>query len=154
MVPLTEDQTLVRELLNRGTLTLEQARVHPHRSVITQALGGPEPIRVALVHATLRRGDRLLLCTDGLYGDLPEDRMQQLLAQGLGPQPTLERMVEEALQRGGHDNITALLLDLDDPAFPLPLDDEPVRVVEPVLPPAPREAPALLSRLGRILGRK
>jgi len=154
LVPLTEDQTLVRELLAQGSLTPEQARVHPQRSVITQALGGPEPVRVVLATATLRRGDRLLLCTDGLYGDLPEERMAQLLGQTLAPQPTLERMLAETLERGGHDNITALLLDLDDPAFPLPLEGEPVRVVEPVLPTAVREAPDLLSRLGRILGRR
>jgi protein phosphatase len=153
LVPLTEDQTLVREMVNRGTLTPEQARVHPQRSVITQALGGPDPIRVAMVKATLRRGDRLLLCTDGLYGDLPDPRMEQILAQGLPAGPTLETMLEEALARGGHDNITALLLELTDPAFPLPLSGEPVRVVEPTVPPAVRKPQAILTRLGRILGR-
>jgi protein phosphatase len=152
LVALTEDQTLVREWVNQGTLTVEQARVHPQRSVITQALGGPEPIRVALGKATLRRGDRLLLCTDGLHGELAEDRIGEILGLGLPAQQTLERMLEEALARGGRDNITALLLELTDPAFPLPVAGEAVRVVEPLVP-APAANPDLLARLGRMLGR-
>jgi protein phosphatase len=154
LVALTEDQTLVRQMVNQGSLTPEQARNHPRRSIITQALGGPEPIQVALVKATLRRGDRLLLCTDGLYGDLPDARMEELLSLGLPARQTLERMLDEALARGGHDNITALLLELSDPAFPLPVANEPIRVVEPSVPAALRETSNLLSRLGRLLGRK
>ena len=73
---------------------------------------------MALVKATLRRGDRLLLCTDGLYGDLPDARMEELLSLGLPARQTLERMLDEALAQGGHDNITALLLELNDPACP------------------------------------
>jgi len=151
MVQLTEDQTLVRELINQGTLTVEQARVHPQRSVITQALGCSDPIHVVLGKATLRRGDRLLLCTDGLPGELTDSRIEQILASGLPAQQTLETMVEEALTLGGRDNITALLLELGDPAFALPLADEPIRVVEPAVPQL--EQPDLLARLGRILGR-
>jgi protein phosphatase len=152
MVLLTEDQTLVRELINQGSLTPEQARIHPQRSVITQALGGPEPIRVALGKATLRRGDRLLLCSDGLYGELRDERLEQILGMGLPAQQTLDLMLAEALTRGGRDNITALLLELGDPSFPLPLAGEGIRVVEPALP-ASGEPLRFLARLGRILGR-
>jgi protein phosphatase len=152
MVLLTEDQTLVREMINQGSITPEQARHHPQRSVITQALGGPD-VRVALGKATLRRGDRLLLCTDGLTGELEDARLEQILAQGLPAQQTLEQMLQEALAKGGRDNVTALLLELADPAFPLPVAGEAIRVVEPT-PPAPAESQRLLHRLGRILGRK
>jgi protein phosphatase len=152
MVLLTEDQTLVRELINQGSLTPEQARFHPQRSIITQALGGPDPLRVALGKVTLRRGDRLLLCTDGLPGELPDARLEELLAMALPGQQTLEKMLDEALAHGGRDNITALLLELSDPAFPLPLAGEPVRVVEPLLSADPVPTP-FLARLGRILRR-
>ena len=152
LVQLTEDQTLVRELINQGSLTAEQAKVHPQRSVITQALGCSDPLRVVLGKATLRRGDRLLLCTDGLHGELPDARLADLLGRGLPARETLELMLEEALARGGRDNITALLMELSDPAFPLPMPDEAVRVVEPALP-APALIPPLLARLSRILGR-
>lgn len=153
LLQLTEDQTLVRELINQGSLTPEQARVHPQRSVITQALGGPEPIRVALGKATLRRGDRLLLCTDGLPSELSDDRLAELLAMGLPAPATVERMLEEALERGGRDNLTALLLELNDSAFPLPLAGEPIRLVQPAVPADRSSQPDLLTRLGRILGR-
>jgi len=154
LVPITEDQTLVRQLVDEGRLTPEQARSHPRRSIITQALGGPEPIQVALVKATLRRGDRMLLCTDGLYGDLPDPRMAEILALGWPPERTLERMLQEALTQGGHDNITALLLDLSDPQFPLPTDQEPIRVVKPNPPAELQEPSGPLARLGRLLGSK
>ncbi len=152
LVQLTEDQTLVRELINQGSLTPEQAKVHPQRSVITQALGCSDPLRVVLGKATLRRGDRLLLCTDGLHGELNDARLAELLGRMLPARETLELMLEEALARGGRDNITALLMELSDPAFPLPMPGEPVRVVEPPLP-APALIPPLLARLNRILGR-
>jgi protein phosphatase len=152
LVQLTEDQTLVREWINQGSITPEQAKLHPQRSVITQALGCSDPLRVVLGKATLRRGDRLLLCTDGLHGELSDRRIAELLALGEPAQATLERMQAEALEKGGRDNITALLMELTDPAFPLPVPGEPVRVVEPALP-ASAAAPPLLSRIGRILGR-
>ena len=152
LVQLTEDQTLVRELINQGSLTPEQAKVHPQRSVITQALGCTDPLRVVLGKATLRRGDRLLLCTDGLHGELSDGRIAEILAMGEPARETLERMLQEALEHGGRDNITALLMELGDPAFPLPVPGEAIRVVEPALPASASSQP-LFSRIGRILGR-
>lgn len=151
LVQLTEDQTLVREMISAGSLTLEQAKVHPQRSMITQALGCPTPIQAVLGRVPLRRGDRLLLCSDGLPGELADDRLRDLLALDMAPKETLERMVAEALAHGGRDNITALLLTLDDPGFPLALDGEPVRVETPVISPEPPRTNDFFSRMGRIL---
>jgi protein phosphatase len=151
LVQLTEDQTLVREMISAGNLTVEQARTHPQRSMITQALGCPTPIHAVLGRVALRRGDRLLLCSDGLHGELADERLEALLAQGLSPKETLELMVEEALARGGRDNITALLLALDDPGFPLPVPGEGVKVVTPAVPVLAPETDSFLSRLSRIL---
>jgi len=103
--------------------------------------------------ATLRRGDRLLLCTDGLPGELSDGRLAELLAMGLPAPATVERMLEEALERGGRDNLTALLLELNDSAFPLPVAGEPIRLVQPAVPADRFSQPDLLTRLGRILGR-
>ncbi len=153
MVLLTEDQTLVREMINQGSLTPEQAAAPPPAQRDHPGPGRPGSVRVALGKATLRRGDRLLLCTDGLTGELADARLEQILAQGLPAQQTLEQMLQEALAKGGRDNVTALLLELADPAFPLPVAGEAIRVVEPT-PPAPAESQRLLHRLGRILGRK
>jgi protein phosphatase len=151
LVLLTEDQTLVREMISAGSLTPEEARVHPQRSLITQALGCPNPVRAVLGRVALRRGDRLLLCSDGLCGELPDPRLKAILDQDLTLKGTLEQMVEEALAQGGRDNITALILALDDPGFPLPVPGEGVRVVEPSVPAGAPEAEGILSRLGRLL---
>ena len=151
LVQLTEDQTLMQELISAGSLTQEQARTHPQRSLITQALGCPVPIRAVLGQVALRRGDRLLLCSDGLHGELVDARLRDLFALELGLKETLELMVDEALHQGGHDNITALILALDAPGLPLPLAGEGVRVRvvrDPLALPA-RET--FFSRLSRIL---
>jgi protein phosphatase len=106
--------------------------------MITQALGCPSPIRAVLSRVALRRGDRLLICSDGLHGEVPDERLGEYLAMGLSPSRTLEALAEEALARGGRDNLTGLLLALDDPGLPLPTPGEAVRIEHP---PEPVEAP-------------
>ncbi|HLO66272.1 MAG TPA: protein phosphatase 2C domain-containing protein [Holophaga sp.] len=139
LVLATRDQTLVNEMVAKGTLTPEEARVHPQRNMITQALGAPIPIQAVLGRIPLRRGDRVLLCTDGLHGEVPDERIGEILAQGLGAGPTLAALAEEALRRGGRDNVTGLLIDLDDPGLPPPGPAEAVRVEDPAEGGAPAE---------------
>ncbi|WP_005034961.1 PP2C family protein-serine/threonine phosphatase [Holophaga foetida] len=136
---LTTDHTLVNEMVLAGSITPEQAKVHPQRSMITQALGCPRPLDAALVKVPVKRGDRLLLCSDGLHGEVEDDGLKSILDFGFSPRRSVELMVELALDRGGRDNVTALLLALDDPAFPLPAPGEAVQWTEPALqsnPPA------------------
>lgn len=128
---ITEDQTLVNDLVAQGSLTKEQARTHPQRNMITQALGSPQPLRVALSRLVLRRGDRLLCCSDGLHGEVDDARIQEVLAQGFAPRPSLELLVEEALAHGGRDNITGVILALNDPALPLPRPGEAIDLRHP-----------------------
>lgn len=157
LVQITEDQTLVRQMLSNGQITPEEAKVHPQRSMITQALGCPVPIQAVLSRVALRRGDRLLLSSDGLHGEIAEERMVDILMQGDGAAATLERMAEAALAHGGRDNLTGLLLTLDDPALAMPDPFEPVRIVEPVVPAPtdtqPLENKPIFDRLGRLLRR-
>ena len=101
--------------------------------------------------AGLRRGDRLLICSDGLHGEVDDARLREILAQAFSPRRTLELMLEEALRNGGRDNITALLLALDDPALRLPAHGETPRVTDPDNPNADGKG-SLLGRLGRVLG--
>ena len=128
---ITEDQTLVNDLVAQGTLTREQARTHPQRNMITQALGSPQPLRVALSRLALRRGDRLLCCSDGLHGEVADARIQEVLNQGLSPRRSLELLVEDALAHGGRDNITGVILILNDPSLPLPTAGEALDLVHP-----------------------
>ena len=128
---ITEDQTLVNDLVAQGALTREQARTHPQRNMITQALGSPQPLRVALYRVALRRGDRLLCCSDGLHGEIPDSAILEVLKQEQAPRRSLDLLVEEALAHGGRDNITAVLLLANDPALPLPGEDESLEVMRP-----------------------
>lgn len=146
---ITEDQTLVNDLVAQGTLTREQARTHPQRNMITQALGSPQPLRVALLRLTLRRGDRLLCCSDGLHGEVADERIQEVLSQGYSPRHSLELLLEAALASGGRDNITGVILVLSDPSLALPVDGEPVDLVHPGAA-TPRRG--LLARILKLIG--
>ncbi|GLH69288.1 protein-serine/threonine phosphatase [Geothrix rubra] len=128
---ITEDQTLVNDLVAQGSLTREQARTHPQRNMITQALGSPQPLQVALYRLALRRGDRLLCCSDGLHGELSDERILDVLRRDQTPRRSLDLLVEEALAQGGRDNITAVLLLANDPMLPLPGDGEVPEVLRP-----------------------
>jgi PPM family protein phosphatase len=150
LIQLTTDQTLVNEMIASGFLTPEQAKTHPQRSMITQALGSPQPLKAELGKVALRRGDRLLLCSDGLHGEVGDAQLKDFLELNYSPRRTLELMLEVALEHGGRDNVTALLLAMDDPAFPLPAVGENVSVLAP--PPSNVETPArigILSKLSR-----
>lgn len=149
-IQLTTDQTLINEMVASGYLTREQAKTHPQRNMITQALGSPQPLKAEMGKIPLRRGDRLLLCSDGLHGEVGDAQLQELMALNYSPRRTLELMLEVALEHGGRDNVTALLLALDDPAFPLPVPGEILQVAPP--PPLGDEPPeriGLLSTLRR-----
>jgi PPM family protein phosphatase len=145
---ITEDQTLVNDLVAQGSLTREQARVHPQRNMITQALGSPQPLRVVLSRLVLCRGDRLLCCSDGLHGEVPDAHILAVLSQGLSPRRSLELLVEEALAHGGRDNITGVLLSLNDPGLDLP---EPGEELDLVQPSAEALRPGFWQRLLRSL---
>lgn len=128
---ITEDQTLVNDLVAQGTLTREQARTHPQRNMITQALGSPQPLRVALTRLALRRGDRLLCCSDGLHGEVPDARIEEVLARDLTPRQCLEHLLEDALAHGARDNVTGVVLALNDPGLPEPAPGEPLDLAHP-----------------------
>lgn len=147
---LTIDQTLVHDMITSGFITPEEAKTHPQRSMITQALGCPQPVKAVLGRVPLRRGDRLLICSDGLHGEISDEQIQSILEQDFSPRRSLELMLEAALEHGGRDNITALLLNLDDPAFPLPQPDEAIHVTTPNLKADEESGRGVLARIGRI----
>lgn len=105
---LTRDHSRVGELLWRGELTEAQARRHPQRHLLDQAVGAGELIRVDLIGGPLERGDILVLCTDGLTAVVDSSEITRVLEEG-DPSLAPARLVEMANRRGGPDNITVVV---------------------------------------------
>jgi protein phosphatase len=109
---VTVDHSEVQELVRAGALTPDQARAHPRRNVVTRALGGDLTVRPDHWLLPAIAGDRFLLCSDGLFNELTEDQIRSLLAAG-DPQHAATALVAAADEAGGHDNITAVVVDVD-----------------------------------------
>lgn len=111
--PFTDDHSMVWELVKKGSLTPEEARTHPESNLILQSLGSPDnPPKPSVRSTKLRAGNRVLVCSDGLNGMLPDQRIEQLLSEGNGTAETCADLVKQANMAGGEDNITCLLLDV------------------------------------------
>ncbi len=111
---LTQDHSLVEELVRQQKLTPEQAAEHPQRSIITRALG-PEPdVEVDTWTYAARGGDILLLCSDGLTSMVSEERVAEIIASSESLQHAADELVDEANEAGGRDNITVVLFRLEE----------------------------------------
>ncbi|HZD16743.1 MAG TPA: Stp1/IreP family PP2C-type Ser/Thr phosphatase [Actinomycetota bacterium] len=113
---LTEDHTLVHRMVQEGEISEAEAERHPHRSVLTRALGTDPGVLVDERVVDVAPGDRLLLCTDGLTGMLSEARIGGILGELDDPQQAADRLVREANQAGGIDNTTVVILDFEEDA--------------------------------------
>ena len=114
LTQITEDHTLVHRMVLEGEITEEEAETHPHRSILTRALGVDQNIQVDEGDLQVVPGDRLLLCTDGLTGMVPEGQIREILLETPDPQEAVDKLVKVANRAGGIDNITALILDFSD----------------------------------------
>ena len=108
---ITVDHSLVQELLQNGKITEEEAANHPQKNVITRALGTDAGVEIDLYEFTLCDGDLMLLCTDGLSNMLPDEVLTKMMQEGNGALHILAKeLVAAANERGGFDNITAVVL--------------------------------------------
>jgi serine/threonine protein phosphatase PrpC len=108
---LTEDHTLIAWQLKQGLITPQEAKKSPHRNVITRAVGNRDYVQVDTGLVQLFAGDRFLLCSDGLHGYLRELDICPIVR--LGGEHAVKRFIELANERGGKDNITAILVEID-----------------------------------------
>ncbi|MEM6638791.1 MAG: protein phosphatase 2C domain-containing protein [Pseudomonadota bacterium] len=107
---ITRDHSQVEELVALGEITRDDARDHPLANVITRAVGGARKLRLEACMEPLQDGDRLLICSDGLFKDLDDDDLNRLLAEG-NARESCGLLIDAALDRGGGDNITAIVVD-------------------------------------------
>lgn len=108
---LTEDHSLVQELVNQGSLAPGEARFHPQRHILTRALGTGPVLKVDTRHEELRPGDVLLLCTDGLSGTLSDAELLETLRNTPRAQAGAE-LIRLANSRGGRDNVTVVIVEV------------------------------------------
>jgi PPM family protein phosphatase len=151
LTQVTKDHSLAEEMVLSGELTPAEAMVHPHRHILTRALGVSPDVDVDLWRIRPERGDRFLLCSDGLTNELGDSQIVEILSTVPDPQEAADLLVEAARGHGGSDNITAVVVDVvigeedtgSTPAVapvsadfvPVPGVERPTGPTEPVPPP-------------------
>ena len=145
LTQLTEDHTLVHRMVVEGEITPEEAETHPHRSILTRALGVDESVQVDEGDVQVETGDRLLLCTDGLTGMVPEEQIQEIMLGATDPQRVVDRLVKVANHAGGIDNITAVVLDFAENGGPGATGKSPIPRQPTVERSVPEAAPSQRS---------
>jgi PPM family protein phosphatase len=113
LVQVTRDQSLVNQLIEAGQLTEAEAETFEHNNIILQALGTADTVQVDLTYVVLRRGDTLLLCSDGLSGMVRFDDIRDVLLTISDPLEACKILTDRANQAGGHDNITVIVAKFD-----------------------------------------
>jgi PPM family protein phosphatase len=109
---ISRDHSYVQELIDRNLITPEEARHSPHKNLVTQALGAvsKEDLKVATARGTLAPGSQVLLCTDGLTGEVEDQDIEEILLDEVRVQGAVDSLIQAALNGGGNDNITVVLL--------------------------------------------
>lgn len=105
------DHSVVQELIDAGSLTAEQAGTDSRKNVITKAIGAGNSGHPDYWMIPAAVGDRILICSDGLTGEVPDDKLHDALTSDTDPQAVATRLVHEALLHGGRDNVTVLVVD-------------------------------------------
>jgi PPM family protein phosphatase len=127
LTQLTTDHSIVGQMVANGQLTPEQARSYEHRNVLLQALGVQPSIQPELVQVTLRAGDVLVMCSDGLTGPLDDDHVLELLLKHQDPVRGCRALTEAACAAGGPDNITVAIARFVGEGLEVPTGREPVQ---------------------------
>jgi protein phosphatase len=140
LVQLTRDQSLVNQLIEAGQLTEEEAETFEHNNIILQALGTADTVQVDLTYCELRKGDVVMLCSDGLSGMVRFDEIREVLRTTPEPIDACKQLTERANQAGGHDNITVIVAQFDgDGLKALAPETEPLKYRKYTLPEEPAD---------------
>jgi protein phosphatase len=140
--PLTEDHSLVAELVRSGDLTRAQAAEHPKKNLITRALGAEEDVEADNMVLPVQAGDRLLLCSDGLSDMVTENRIGAILKEHPeDPETPARKLISAALDAGGTDNVTVVVVDVRKQEEPEADASGGTREMQAVAPPVPEGRP-------------
>ena len=111
---LTHDHSVVQQMLDSGEINEQQAIHHPYRNIITQSLGSTytEQVKVDTVNGRLSGEDKILLCSDGLTGEVSDQQIAEILNSATDNQGAVQHLIDKALENGGSDNITVMLISI------------------------------------------
>jgi len=144
---VSRDQSLVNQLIEAGQLTEEEAETFEHNNIILQALGTAETVQVDLTYVDLCKGDRLLVCSDGLSGMVRADEMREVLLSTRDSLEACRELTDRANRAGGHDNITVIVAEFDGPALSDPAPGQLISYQKYPLPEAPVDVTVRASAL-------
>jgi protein phosphatase len=147
LIQVTRDQSLVNQLIEAGQLTEEEAETFEHNNIILQALGTAESVQVDLTFVDLRKGDTLMMCSDGLSGMIRADEIRDVLLGNEDPLAACKELTDRANGAGGHDNITVIVAKFDD-GLPDPNDSDGLAYQKYALPETPTEIPEAPNPVG------
>ena len=114
LTQLTDDHSLVEDLVREGRLSPQEARTHPQRNILTRVLGNDADVEVDSWVVDPHRGDRFLLCSDGLFNEVDDDKIASVLRRLADPEEAANELVTLALQGGGRDNVSVVVVDVVD----------------------------------------
>lgn len=114
---LTRDHSYVEELFLRGLITEEEKKDHPYKNTITRYIGHTEKIEVDTFSGPVLNGDEFLLCSDGLTGEVEDKQIEEILKSKSEPTKQVNALIEQALENGGHDNITVVVVKVEKKAM-------------------------------------
>jgi PPM family protein phosphatase len=140
---LTDDHSVAEEWVRMGRLTPEEAAVHPRRHQLTRGIGVEDTIAVDVMSVHALKGDRLLLCSDGLSNELDSDTLARLASAPFTLEESVGQLIDAAKEAGGRDNISAVLLEFDD----VSVASTPIqRTISSTTPPVARSAKVTTTR--------
>lgn len=113
---ITKDHSYVQSLIDEGEITEREAKVHPKRNIITQCIGSQfnEELQVGCAQVPIEKGDRILMCSDGLTAELSDNDIASVMASQTDPQGVADALIQSCLARRASDNITVIVIDIVD----------------------------------------
>ncbi len=112
LIQLSQDHSLVAYLVELGELSAEEARNHPSGNILVRSIGSVDEVEIDLFHLKTEPGDRIMLCSDGLWGEVPDEELLTVMAANQNAQDACEALVDLANDHGGRDNTTLVVVNL------------------------------------------